>query len=171
MRPAVCGVAASHRLQRAVGVVDGGGGLQAAAWLLQREPVQRHATAGLHQRRPTYATSPSSRPERSFRLRSLPYSRLICSIVWASALLLSVPTFYFYNWYEPSHTLEAFMDEDENTDTPHSPQYVCEFRFMDNATAWKTKVAVPSTQLAVGFFFLPLLIMVFCYTAVIASPC
>lgn len=104
---------------------------------------------------------------RSFRLRSLAYSRLICAIVWASAFLLSFPTFYFYNWYEPSHTADVFMLEEEN-ETSSSPQYVCEFRFLDPTTAWKTKVAVPSTQLAVGFF-LPLLIMVFCYTAIIVT--
>lgn len=106
---------------------------------------------------------------RSFRLRSLPYSRLICAIVWAAALLLSFPTFYFYNWYEPSHSKDAFMDEDEDRNqTSRPPAYVCEFKFMDNTTAWKTKVAVPSTQLAAGFF-LPLLVMVFCYTAVIVT--
>lgn len=106
---------------------------------------------------------------RSFRLRSLPYSRVICAVVWASSLLLSVPTFYFYNWYEPSHSKDSFMDEEEETNqTSTPPQYVCEFRFMDNTTAWNTKVAVPSTQLAVGFF-LPLLVMVFCYTAIIIT--
>lgn len=106
---------------------------------------------------------------RSFRLRSLPYSRLICTIVWAAALLLSFPTFYFYNWYEPSHSKDAFMDEGEDTNqTSRPPAYVCEFKFMDNSTAWKTKVAVPSTQLAAGFF-LPLLVMVFCYTAIIVT--
>ncbi|XP_070782257.1 C-C chemokine receptor type 6a [Enoplosus armatus] len=106
---------------------------------------------------------------RSFRLRSLPYSRLICTIVWASAFLLSVPTFYFYNWYEPSHTRDAFMDqEEENHTATLPPQYVCEFRFTYNTTAWRTKVAIPSIQLAVGFF-LPLLIMVLCYVAVIVT--
>ncbi|XP_044024143.1 C-C chemokine receptor type 6a [Siniperca chuatsi] len=106
---------------------------------------------------------------RSFRLRSLPYSRLICTIVWATALLLSVPTFYFYNWYEPSHTKDTFMDEVEvMNQTSKPPQYVCEFKFSHNSTAWNTKVAVPSVQVAVGFF-LPLLIMVFCYTAVIVT--
>lgn len=106
---------------------------------------------------------------RSFRLRSLSYSRLICIVVWASALFLSVPTFYFYNWYEPSHSAEVFMlDEEENNETSQPSQYVCELRFMDTNIAWRTKVAVPSTQLAVGFF-LPLLIMVFCYTAVIVT--
>lgn len=105
---------------------------------------------------------------RSFRLRSLPYSRLICAIVWASALLLSIPTFYFYNWYEPSHTMDSFMVEEEENQTSRPPQYVCEFRFTYNTTAMKTKLAVPSTQLAVGFF-LPLLIMVFCYTAIIIT--
>ncbi|KAL7389211.1 hypothetical protein ABVT39_028372 [Epinephelus coioides] len=106
---------------------------------------------------------------RSFRLRSLPYSRLICAIVWAAALLLSFPTFYFYNWYEPPHSKDAFMDEGEDSNqTSRPPAYVCEFKFMDNTTARKTKIAVPSTQLAAGFF-LPLLVMVFCYTAIIVT--
>ncbi|KAM9339297.1 C-C chemokine receptor type 6a [Symphorus nematophorus] len=106
---------------------------------------------------------------RSFRLRSLSYSRVICAIVWVSALLLSAPTFIFYNWYEPSHNkfiLIEHEDEDEETSSP--PQYVCEFKFMSTNMAWRTKVALPSTQLAVGFF-LPLLIMVLCYSAVIVT--
>nr|QZC92264.1 chemokine (C-C motif) receptor 6a [Sebastes schlegelii] len=105
---------------------------------------------------------------RSFRLRSLSYSRVICVVVWASAILLSVPTFYFYNWYEPSHTKDIFMDEDEMNQTSEPPRYVCEFSFSDNTTARRTKVAVPSIQLAVGFF-LPLLVMIFCYSAIILT--
>ncbi|XP_028997742.1 C-C chemokine receptor type 6a [Betta splendens] len=120
---------------------------------------------------------------RSFRLRSLFYSRLTCAVVWVCAVLLSFPTFYFYHWYEPSHSREAFMWNpvtpdalDYNStygwapegDGAQPPQYVCEFRFADNGTAWRTKVAVPSTQLAVGFF-LPLFVMIFCYTAVIVT--
>ncbi|XP_062236009.1 C-C chemokine receptor type 6-like [Platichthys flesus] len=104
---------------------------------------------------------------RSFRLRTLPHSRLICAIVWIFAFLLSVPTFYFYNWYDPMQSLESFMLEGhERNLTTRSPQFVCEFGFMNESTAWMTKVAVPSTQLALGFF-LPLLIMNICYTAII----
>ncbi|XP_040920302.1 uncharacterized protein LOC121199555 isoform X10 [Toxotes jaculatrix] len=120
---------------------------------------------------------------RSFRLRSLPYSRLICAIVWVCAFLLSIPTFLYYNWYQPSHTMDIFLYDGQDENLTHiwnssmyegqknltvHPQYVCEFRFMNNNTAWRTKVAVPGTQLAVGFF-LPLLIMIFCYTAVIIT--
>ncbi|XP_034435495.1 C-C chemokine receptor type 6a [Hippoglossus hippoglossus] len=106
---------------------------------------------------------------RSFRLRTLPHSRLICAIVWTFAFLLSVPTFYFYNWYEPMQTRESFMFEGhERNLTTGSPEFVCEFRFMNESTAWTTKAAVPSTQLAVGFF-LPLLIMTVCYTAIIVK--
>nr|XP_046228583.1 C-C chemokine receptor type 6a [Scatophagus argus] len=107
---------------------------------------------------------------RSFRLRSLPYSRLICAIVWATALLLSVPTFHFYDWYQPSHGFPIMMfdDDEEEAEENFRPQHVCELRFNNTATAWNTKVAIPSTQLAVGFF-LPLLIMIFCYTAVIVT--
>ncbi|XP_029351699.1 C-C chemokine receptor type 6a [Echeneis naucrates] len=142
---------------------------------------------------------------RRFRIRSLPYSRLICAIVWVFAFLLSVPTFYFYTWYEPSHMGRFWMLEGEenqtlwdkllfeehwenqsttwdrlleNQDTngdsflfghnQTTPHYVCEFRFSDVSAAWSTKVAIPSTQLAVGFF-LPLIIMIICYTAIIVT--
>ncbi|KAM7368438.1 hypothetical protein PAMP_014652 [Pampus punctatissimus] len=104
---------------------------------------------------------------RSPRLRSLPFTRIICFIVWMFALLVSIPTFYFYHWYEPSHSSDMVIDEPLMNTSSH-PEYVCEFRFVDNITAWKMKLAVPSTQLAVGFF-LPLLIMVFCYSSIIIT--
>ncbi|XP_022614585.1 C-C chemokine receptor type 6 [Seriola dumerili] len=122
---------------------------------------------------------------RSFRLRSLPYSRIICAIVWTVAFLLSIPTFYFYNWYEPSHIGQIHMLEGREQNLTHilddflykgqeenltsrSPHSVCEFRFTDNNTAWTTKIAVPGIQLSVGFL-LPLFIMIACYTAVIVT--
>nr|XP_043871325.1 C-C chemokine receptor type 6a [Solea senegalensis]XP_043871326.1 C-C chemokine receptor type 6a [Solea senegalensis] len=106
---------------------------------------------------------------RSFRLRSLPYSRVICAVVWTFAFTLSFPTFFFYDWYEPSHTHDTFVDEEEEgNQTFKSPQHVCEFKFVNDAEAWTIKVAVPSTQVAVGFF-LPLLIMTVCYAAVIVT--
>ncbi|XP_075314902.1 C-C chemokine receptor type 6-like [Odontesthes bonariensis] len=105
---------------------------------------------------------------RSFRLRSLSYSRVICVIVWIFAVLVSVPTFYFYHWYEPSHLHDAFLLEEYKEDQTHQPVYVCEFRADSRITAMAAKVAIPSVQLAVGFF-LPLLIMIFCYAAVIVT--
>ncbi|XP_013885439.1 C-C chemokine receptor type 6a [Austrofundulus limnaeus] len=103
---------------------------------------------------------------RSFGLRSLSHSYLICAFVWTLALVLSIPTFVFYDWYKPSHS-EAFMLEQEEEITK-AHQYFCEMRFQDNLTAKTVKVTVPSLQLAVGFF-LPLIIMMFCYTAVIVT--
>ncbi|XP_005950508.1 C-C chemokine receptor type 6a [Haplochromis burtoni] len=94
---------------------------------------------------------------RSFRLRSLSYSRIICTIVWIFAILVSVPSFYFYNWYKPSHL------SDSNNQT-----HVCEFKFKDSETAAAVKVGIPSTQISVGFF-LPLFIMIFCYSAIIIT--
>ncbi|XP_068610232.1 C-C chemokine receptor type 6a [Brachionichthys hirsutus] len=108
------------------------------------------------------------RPHRSFRLRSLPSGRLICGAVWGSALLLSFPTFYFYDRYDLSRSFEEEVLLPEVNATSWPPQFVCEFRFSDSATAWNTKMAVPATQLAVGFF-LPLVVIVFCYAAVIAT--
>ncbi|KAK5852506.1 hypothetical protein PBY51_006360 [Eleginops maclovinus] len=104
---------------------------------------------------------------RSFRLRSLAYSRLICAAVWALAGLLSLPSFYFYSWYQPSHSRDAFIDEKHSNSTAGA-EYVCEFRFRYTTEAHTTKVALPSMQLAVGFF-LPLLVMVFCYSAIVGK--
>jgi len=61
---------------------------------------------------------------RSFRLRSLSYSRVICVIVWIFAILVSVPTFYFYQWYEPSHTNDAVFVEEYEEDQIFEPQHV-----------------------------------------------
>lgn len=103
---------------------------------------------------------------RSFRLRSPARSRLICAVVWASALLLSVPTFYSYNWYRSSDTMKTFMlDDDEQENETQTDDYLCEFRFQDHHLAKTTKVAIPALQLTVGFF-LPLLVMIFCYSAI-----
>lgn len=104
---------------------------------------------------------------RSFRLRSLAYSRLICAAVWALAVLLSVPSFYFYSLYQPTHSNPSFMDEEDRNSTDGT-EYVCELRFMGSTEALTSKVALPSMQLAVGFF-LPLLVMVFCYSAIVGT--
>ncbi|KAK1874689.1 C-C chemokine receptor type 6 [Dissostichus eleginoides] len=102
---------------------------------------------------------------RSFRLRSLAYSRLICAAVWALAVLLSVPSFYFYSWYKPTRDLFMYEEDGNSTD---STEYVCELKFMYSTEALTSKVALPSMQLAVGFF-LPLLVMVFCYSAIVGT--
>uniref|UniRef100_A0A3B3U849 Chemokine (C-C motif) receptor 6a n=1 Tax=Poecilia latipinna TaxID=48699 RepID=A0A3B3U849_9TELE len=75
---------------------------------------------------------------------------IVCVSIWVFALLLSVPTFYFYQLYVPTT----------------SPQFVCEFQFEDHDLSQIVKVAVPSVQMAVGFF-LPLLVIIVCYTSII----
>ncbi|XP_039475048.1 C-C chemokine receptor type 6-like [Oreochromis aureus] len=99
--------------------------------------------------------------------RWLSYSSIICAIVWIFAILVSVPTFYFYNWYEPSYMNGIIFDDDNQTDIQSlTPVYVCEIKFEDPATA--VKVAVPITQISVGFF-LPLFIMIFCFSGIIIT--
>lgn len=103
---------------------------------------------------------------RSFRLRSPARSRLICAAVWASAFLLSVPTFYSYSWYRRSDAeMSSTWGDEEQMNTTQPDDYMCEFRFHDRYLARTTKVAIPALQLTVGFF-LPLLVMVFCYSAI-----
>ncbi|XP_067240077.1 C-C chemokine receptor type 6a [Chanodichthys erythropterus] len=103
---------------------------------------------------------------RSFRLRSstLLYSHLVCAAVWILALLLSLPTFIFYERYQPGPT--AFIAN--STEGDEDRDYVCFFSFQSNQTARTMKTVVPSSQVAMGFF-LPLLIMGFCYSSVIVT--
>ncbi|XP_047429480.1 C-C chemokine receptor type 6-like [Mugil cephalus] len=115
---------------------------------------------------------------RSFRLRSPAYSRLTCAIVWTVSILVSIPTICFYDWYVPRHSgINNSNSSDINNisnssmeDSPSSPEYVCAFKFEhDKLEVVKAiKVVVPSIQLAVGFF-LPLTIMIVCYSAIIAT--
>lgn len=114
---------------------------------------------------------------RSFRIRAraLLYSRVICSAVWVLALLLSIPTFLYYESYVPSHSKSPLNDRkwvfltNDTSDSEEDAGFpLCEFRFSDNETAHQIKVLIPSTQMAVGFF-LPLLIMGFCYASIIVT--
>ncbi|XP_010893323.3 C-C chemokine receptor type 6a [Esox lucius] len=110
---------------------------------------------------------------RSFRLRSriLLYGRIVCATVWSLALFLSIPTVIYYDRYVPSNDFVGLPDYENNSlipDESSETDVVCDFKFSDSATAHKMKTLVPSTQLAVGFF-LPLLVMGFCYTAVIIT--
>lgn len=103
---------------------------------------------------------------RSYRLRSstLLYSHLVCAAVWILALLLSLPTFVFYERYLPSPSETSMANITDNDDM----QYVCFFWFKSEETARTMKTVVPSSQVAMGFF-LPLLIMGFCYSSVIVT--
>ncbi|CAJ1077791.1 C-C chemokine receptor type 6a [Xyrichtys novacula] len=100
---------------------------------------------------------------RSTRPRSPQQIHLICGIVWVTTFLLSVPTFIYSSWYEQSDG--DFMNGIFDFGPPH---YVCEDRLMEDATGFKAMKDVYSTQLAVGFF-LPLLIMVFCFSFIIPT--
>lgn len=103
---------------------------------------------------------------RSYRLRSstLLYSHLVCATVWIMALLLSLPTFVFYERYLPGPSETSIANSTDGDDA----HYVCFFWFKSNETARAMKTVVPSSQVAIGFF-LPLLIMGFCYSSVIVT--
>lgn len=93
---------------------------------------------------------------RSFGIRSkaVVYSRLICFAIWALAIALSIPT-VIYN--------ERVTDTD-----PRETISVCQMEFYHKATAKLMKVLVPSLQVSIGFF-LPLLIMVVCYSRIVCT--
>ncbi|KAL3980096.1 hypothetical protein ACER0C_016169 [Sarotherodon galilaeus] len=105
----------------------------------------------------------------SLRPRLLSYSGIICTIVWIFAILVSVPTFYFYEWYEPSHLSGIMLGNDNQTEIQSwTSEYVCEIKFEDPDIPTAVKVAVPITQISVGFF-LPLFIMIFCFSGIIIT--
>uniref|UniRef100_A0A8C7X6J1 Chemokine (C-C motif) receptor 6b n=1 Tax=Oryzias sinensis TaxID=183150 RepID=A0A8C7X6J1_9TELE len=90
---------------------------------------------------------------RSFgsRSRALTYSRLICSTIWVSALVLTLPTLIF---------TELFEENDPITGTSSRK---CQLSFNQAHTAKLMKVLVPGLQMAIGFL-LPMLVMIFCYS-------
>ncbi|KAF7704640.1 C-C chemokine receptor type 6 [Silurus meridionalis] len=91
---------------------------------------------------------------RSFGIRSRAqtYSRLICTIIWLFAIILSVPTFMY-----------SRLGEDMNNDKIETE---CILDFETNGTAQLMKIVLPSMQVSMGFF-VPLLVMCFCYCSVI----
>ncbi|XP_048831126.1 C-C chemokine receptor type 6 [Brienomyrus brachyistius] len=101
-----------------------------------------------------YIAIVQARRSYGIRSRTLIYSRIICSGVWLFAIAVSIPTI-IYN--------EKYDNIDLNSNQTVS---VCYLRFEENETAQKMKVLVPSIQVAIGFF-LPLLIMGFCYSSII----
>ncbi|KAM9435303.1 C-C chemokine receptor type 6a isoform 1-T2 [Clarias gariepinus] len=116
---------------------------------------------------------------RSFRFRSsmLVYSYIICAVVWLSALVLTLPTFIFYQRYKDSEIINTTFfvfpamvsSSPYSTEEPRKPQedkQICFFRFNDNNTAKRIKLLVPSSQVAVGFC-VPLLVMGICYSSVV----
>ncbi|XP_073321851.1 C-C chemokine receptor type 6-like [Pagrus major] len=94
---------------------------------------------------------------RSFGARShtLIYSHLICSVVWAFAVALTLPTLIYTERFE------------EQSDFQNGTvSYTCQLSFNNYETAKLMKVLVPSFQMAIGFL-LPLLVMVFCYSRIV----
>lgn len=127
---------------------------------------------------------------RSFGIRSktMTYSRIICVAVWVLALGLSVPTFMYSEKYNEAHDyysinntgvawFEDYLDYSTNLDSYNSsevsenhmePGMLCYLRFSNKDTAMVLKVAIPTTQMVMGFFF-PFLIMGFCYISIIIT--
>lgn len=88
--------------------------------------------------------------------RTLRYGRLVCSIVWATAAALSVPTL-------------VYVDRVQEVD-PHTGEgeTFCQLFFERDDTAKLMKILVPSLQITFGFL-LPLLVMIVCYCSVLRA--
>ncbi|XP_014861257.1 PREDICTED: C-C chemokine receptor type 6-like [Poecilia mexicana] len=103
---------------------------------------------------------------RSFgsRSRTVLYGRLICAAVWVSALFLTLPTLIYTELFEEH---DPMLFEEHDLMEPNST-LTCELTFKSRKTAKLMKVMVPSLQMAVGFF-LPLVVMVFCYSSIMCT--
>uniref|UniRef100_A0A673FM23 Chemokine (C-C motif) receptor 6b n=1 Tax=Sinocyclocheilus rhinocerous TaxID=307959 RepID=A0A673FM23_9TELE len=86
---------------------------------------------------------------RSVRIRSQAqvYSRLICSVIWMLAFILSLPTFIYYQ-------------EEENKE--------CILNFEEHNLARIMKILIPSMQMVLGFL-VPLMVMIFCYSCTMVT--
>ncbi|XP_039603624.1 C-C chemokine receptor type 6-like [Polypterus senegalus] len=89
--------------------------------------------------------------KRSFNLRSIAwfYSLIVCLVVWIFAVAVSMPTFIF------------------TKSIPLKNSTVCENSF-PTLHAVTLKTVIPSLQISVGFF-LPLFVMIFCYSRIICT--
>ncbi|XP_020388000.1 C-C chemokine receptor type 6a [Rhincodon typus] len=85
----------------------------------------------------------------NYRGKTLIYSKIICVAIWLSGIVVSLPTFVFSEMYKFETTGE----------------YICDIRYPKNYSNIGKMIA-PTIQLTLGFF-IPLLIMVFCYSLII----
>ncbi|XP_034562434.1 C-C chemokine receptor type 9 [Notolabrus celidotus] len=85
---------------------------------------------------------------QNLKKKRLSYSKVACGFVWSLALLLSLPEFIF-----------------GQVKTHQNGQSSCTMVYWSNINN-KTKILVLSLQICMGFF-LPLLVMVFCYSVII----
>ncbi|XP_041061043.1 C-C chemokine receptor type 6a [Carcharodon carcharias] len=83
------------------------------------------------------------------RGKALVYSKIICIAIWVAGIVASLPTFIFGQMYKFNTTGEM----------------VCDIRYPKNYSSIGKMVA-PTVQLTLGFF-VPLLIMIFCYSLII----
>ncbi|MEE6511130.1 hypothetical protein FKM82_017562 [Ascaphus truei] len=89
---------------------------------------------------------------KSFRFRAtaMAYKRVICLFVWLISVCLSSTTYSFTTFYKINDSR------------------VCEANYQNNSTARTWKLAVLAVQISIGFF-IPLLVIVFCYSFIIKT--
>ncbi|XP_067845318.1 C-C chemokine receptor type 6a [Heptranchias perlo] len=85
----------------------------------------------------------------NYRGKALVYSKVICIVIWLAGIVVSLPKFIFSEMYRFDTTKEM----------------VCAVRYPKNYSN-VGKMVAPIIQLTLGFF-VPLLIMVFCYSLII----
>ncbi|XP_056624028.1 C-C chemokine receptor type 6-like [Triplophysa dalaica] len=97
-----------------------------------------------------YIAIVQARRSVKIRRRVQVYSRLICTVIWLLALVLSLPTLIYYEQVED-------MDVNE-----------CMLVYHSNNNAKVMKILIPSTQMLMGFL-VPLMVMMFCYSCIMVT--
>ncbi|XP_069786665.1 C-C chemokine receptor type 6a [Narcine bancroftii] len=87
----------------------------------------------------------------NYKVKALLYSKIICLAIWLAGIIVTLPTFIFSTKY----LLQT------------SRKVVCNIRYPKNISSIG-KVITPTIQLTLGFF-IPLLIMVYCYSLIIKT--
>ncbi|XP_038618136.1 C-C chemokine receptor type 6 [Tachyglossus aculeatus] len=85
-----------------------------------------------------------------FRMRTLAYSKVICSVIWMFSIIISGATFVFSQRYQMQG------------------KYICEPKYQVVSEAITWKLLILGLQLLFGFF-IPLLFMIFCYTFIVKA--
>ncbi|XP_063297309.1 C-C chemokine receptor type 6 [Pelobates fuscus] len=86
-----------------------------------------------------------------FRTTAMAYKKLICLFVWVISACLSIITYYFNECYKIN-----------------GDQWVCEQNYRNIKMPLNLKFTVIIVQVTIGFF-IPFLVMLFCYTFIIKT--
>ncbi|XP_015252820.1 PREDICTED: C-C chemokine receptor type 6-like [Cyprinodon variegatus] len=97
--------------------------------------------------------------------KSLKFSFTGCAFIWVFSILVSIPAFLFYTSYDSKPKI-IWKNKTKDKETSSPSDFICGLNFEGSNSPNLTRLAIPSVQMAVGFF-LPLLVIISSYTLII----